>query len=80
MMRHLPTLIAVLSLFAVACANEVEEPPPASTSSAMVPGPGGGGDCSTTLGNCYIACQNVSPTPTQQCFQTCTNDFNACIR
>lgn len=83
MMRSSLSVLALLlgSLGVVACASEAEEPPPATVASPMIAAPGGGGgDCSTTLGTCYQACQGGTPTPTEQCFTNCTNQFNNCIR
>ena len=45
----------------------------AETNSALM------ADCSTDLGNCYIACQNTPPTPTPGCFTSCESVFRGCI-
>jgi hypothetical protein len=36
-------------------------------------------DCSTDLGNCYVACQNVAPTPAPECFTSCERAFDRCL-
>ncbi|HZF48881.1 MAG TPA: hypothetical protein VE093_09545 [Polyangiaceae bacterium] len=79
-MKRLPSLllISVLALgFGIGCgAEDIEAPEIAAQESEAL----GGGDCSTTLGDCYKGCQAVTPTPTEQCFTSCDCSFYSCIQ
>lgn len=79
MHRRLTILAATIAAFALAaCGAEAPDPDLAdedigSVDSALL------ADCSTDLGNCYIACQNTPPTPTTGCFTSCERVFRGCI-
>jgi hypothetical protein len=39
-----------------------------------------GADCAGRLNRCYVKCQGMQPTPTEQCFTDCGTEFDGCIR
>jgi len=64
-----------LAVHVLACGSSKAPPEPSSTSAEPLEG-----DCSGALGDCYIACQNVTPSPTEGCFTRCDTQFMKCIR
>jgi hypothetical protein len=70
---YLFLVVAALTGFQV-----VDAPAELGTASQAMAG-GGGIDCPQALGECYQSCQEVEPTPEEECFTYCTCGFYECI-
>ncbi len=64
-----------IALHTLGCGSSNAPPEPTSKSAEAL-----GGDCSGALGACYVACQQVLPTPTEGCFTRCDQLFTKCTQ